>query len=165
MDTVMQFHGHWLGEMEQLASTAPRKGVANQNTNPNPNNKQEPQVKGLQANQPNDAASTAQAEKARKASVPCRFFGKKDSGCSKGKNCVFKHDWSGIPEKPPGASHAPVWVTFPRIAQTTEECKHARWYFRNQRRRHQAQELLNPPLWSRLRPHVRSQDPHEGLRG
>ena len=101
MDTVMQFHGHLLGEMEQLASTAPRKGVANQTSNPNANNNQEPQVKGLQANQPNDAASKAEAEKARKASIPCRFFGKKDSGCPKGKNCVFKHDWTGIPEKPP----------------------------------------------------------------
>ena len=101
MDTVTQFHGHLLGEMEQLASTAPRKGVANQTSNPNANNNQEPQVKGLQANQPNDAASKAEAEKARKASTPCRFFGKKDSGCPKGKNCVFKHDWSGIPDKPP----------------------------------------------------------------
>ena len=101
MDTVMQFHGHLLGEMEQLASTAPRKGVANQTSNPNANNNQEPQVKGLQANQPNDAASKAEAAKARKASTPCRFFGKKDSGCPKGKNCVFKHDWSGIPDKPP----------------------------------------------------------------
>ena len=101
MDTVMQFHGHLLGEMEQLASTAPRKGVANQTSNPNANNNQEPQVKGLQANQPHDAASKAEAEKARKASIPCRFFGKKDSGCPKGKNCVFKHDWTGIPEKPP----------------------------------------------------------------
>ena len=101
MDTVMQFHGHLLGEMEQLASTAPRKGVANQTSNPNANNNQEPQVKGLQANQPNDAASKVEAEKARKASIPCRFFGKKDSGCPKGKNCVFKHDWTGIPEKPP----------------------------------------------------------------
>ena len=101
MDTVMQFHGHLLGEMEQLASTALRKGVANQTSNPNANNNQEPQVKGLQANQPNDAASKAEAEKARKASTPCRFFGKKDSGCPKGKNCVFKHDWSGIPDKPP----------------------------------------------------------------
>ena len=101
MDTVMQFHGHLLGEMEQLASAAPQKGVANQASNPNANNNQEPQVKGLQANQPNDAASKAEAEKARKASIPCRFFGKKDSGCPKGKNCVFKHDWTRIPEKPP----------------------------------------------------------------
>ena len=101
MDTVMQFHGHLLGEMEQLASTAPRKGVANQTSNPNANNNQEPQVKGLQANQPNYAASKAEAEKARKASTPCRFFGKKDSRCPKSKNCVFKRDWSGIPDKPP----------------------------------------------------------------
>ena len=112
MDTVMQFHGHLLGEMEQLASTAPRKGVANQTSNPNAANNQEPQVKGLQANQPNDATSKAEAEKARKASTPCRFFGKKDSGCPKGKNCMFKHDWSGIPDKPPACKSCAGWGHF-----------------------------------------------------
>ena len=73
--------------------------MADQNSNPNANNSQEPQVNGLQANQSHDSASKAEAEK--KAGVPCRCFGKKHSGCPKGRNCVFKHDESGILEKPP----------------------------------------------------------------
>ena len=35
---------------------------------------------------------------------------------------MFKHDWSGIPEKPPqGAGYVRVGVTMPRIAQTAKE--------------------------------------------
>ena len=75
--------------------------MADQNSNSNANNSQEPQVNGLQANQSNDSASKAEAEKARKAGVPCRCFGKKHSGCPKGRNCVFKHDESGILERLP----------------------------------------------------------------
>ena len=99
----MQFHGHLLGEMEQLASTAPRKGVANQTSNPNANNNQEPQVKGLQANQPLLAGSLAKRIRvAQRVRIACLSR-------------------AGFQTSPQGASHAPVWVTLSRIAQTAKE--------------------------------------------
>ena len=95
MDTVMQFHNHLLGEMEQLASLSPvRKGVVASSpsggTGPTPN----PKAKSLQTQgqDPND--------KPPKAKTPCMFFGKRDTGCSRGRKCPYLHSWDGVPDKP-----------------------------------------------------------------
>ena len=84
MDTVMQFHNHLLGEMEQLPSPSPiRKGVVASSpsggTGLTPNLK----AKSLQAQgqDPN--------EKPPKAKTPCMFFGKRDTGCSRGRKCPY----------------------------------------------------------------------------
>ena len=121
MDTVMQFHGHLLGEMEQLASTAPRKGVANQTSNPNANNNQEPQVKGLQANQPNDAASKAEAERLGKPALLAGSLAKRIRVAQRVRIACLSTIGAGFQTSPQGASHVPVWVTLPRIAQTAKE--------------------------------------------
>ena len=102
MDTVMQFHAHLLGEMEQLTSASPtRKGngsVGNSQSeaNNNGNNAQQgPRVKALQ---PNAQASPSAMSPDEKAATPCRHFGT-DKGCSRGSKCPFKHDWSKVQDQ------------------------------------------------------------------
>ena len=80
MDTVLQFHNHLLGEMEQLASLSPvRKGVVASSPSGGTGLTPNPKAKSLQAQgqDPND--------KPPKAKTPCMFFGKRDTGCSRGR--------------------------------------------------------------------------------
>ena len=95
MDTVMQFHNHLLGEMEQLASLSPvRKGVVASSPSGGTGLTPNPKAKSLQAQgqDPND--------KPPKAKTPCMFFGKRDTGCSRGRTCPYLHSWDGVPDKP-----------------------------------------------------------------
>ena len=95
MDTVMQFHNHLLGEMEQLASLSPvRKGVVASSPSGGTGLTPNPKAKSLQAQgqDPND--------KPPKAKTPCMFFSKRDTGCSRGRKCPYLHSWDGVPDKP-----------------------------------------------------------------
>ena len=81
---------------EQLASLSPvRKGVVasspSRGTGLTPN----PKAKSLQPQGPDPN------EKPPKAKTPCTFFGKRDTGCSRGRKCPYLHSWDGVPEKPP----------------------------------------------------------------
>ena len=116
-DTVMQFHGHLLGEMEQLASTAPQKGVANQSTNPTRSHeskvcrqisqmmqRQRRRPKGLGRPAVRAGSSVRRIQVAQRVRIAC-----------------LSTIGAGFQISPQGASHVPVWVTLPRIAQTAKD--------------------------------------------
>ena len=95
MHTVMQFHNHLLGEMEQLASLSPvRNGVVASSPSGRTGLTPNPKAKSLQAQgqDPNG--------KPPKAKTPRMFFGKRDTGCSTGRKRPYLHSWDGVPDKP-----------------------------------------------------------------
>ena len=97
MDTVMWFHNHVLGEMEQLASLSPvQKGVFASASTPSGGTglTLNPKAKSLQAqgSDPN--------EKPPAAKTPCMFFRKRDTGSTGGRKWPYLHSWDGVPDKP-----------------------------------------------------------------
>ena len=117
MDTVMQFHGHLLGEMEQLASTAPRKGVANQNTNPNANNNQEVcrQINQMMQHQ------KRRPKRLGRPAFRAGSLAKRIQVAQRARLVCLRMIGAGFQISLPGASHVPVCVTLPRIAQTAKQ--------------------------------------------
>ena len=117
LDTVMPFHGHLLGEMGQLASTAPRKGVANQNTNPNANNNQEVcrQISQMMQHQ------RRRPKRLGRPAFRAGSLAKRIRVAQRARLVCLRTIGAGFQISLPGASHVPVWVTLLRIAQTAKQ--------------------------------------------
>ena len=87
-ETTLDYYKHLQAEMELLAT-------ASTVTKPGPG----PKVRSVTSTeQPSSSPSTSSAPSAKAKAAPqkerpCRWFAKTDSGCRRGVDCTFSHDW------------------------------------------------------------------------
>ena len=108
METVESYYKHLLAECETLAVavSSTTSGVTTTTTRPEPRIRPmkpelttptppPPPLPSRSPSQNTSASGGEEAEKEKRASVPCRYFGKTYKGCARGSKCPFKHSWEG----------------------------------------------------------------------
>ncbi|CAE7357873.1 unnamed protein product, partial [Symbiodinium sp. CCMP2456] len=106
-DSVEKYYHHLLAECEAMAvASSTMTTVTTSTTTPVNAQKPEPRLRPLRTETPStppppprlpptDRGSGDEADRAAKAAVPCKFYGKTYKGCARGTRCPFKHSWEG----------------------------------------------------------------------
>ncbi|CAE7852708.1 unnamed protein product, partial [Symbiodinium microadriaticum] len=102
-ETIHAYHKHLLAEAEVLTTGAPRSAntsTATTEATRISSGDKPTKLKGLQATGEAEQAPKAKATPAPSSATAspklCRWFAKSDTGCKRGADCQFLHDWQGV---------------------------------------------------------------------
>ena len=92
-ETTLDFYKHLQAEMELLATAS---NVAKPNSGPKVRSATTTDQSA--SSTPASSSATAKPKASPQKEKPCRWFAKTDSGCRRGVDCNFSHDWGTTPK-------------------------------------------------------------------
>ena len=113
-DSVEKLYKHVMGECETLVTAMPLPTVSTTTTVVKPEAKLKPVKPEGRTTAPttssptqtrspsqNTSASGGEEDKEKRATIPCKFFGKTYKGCARLGKCPFLHSWEGLEKEKP----------------------------------------------------------------
>ena len=114
-ESVEKLYKHLMGECETLVTAVPVATVSTTTSLLKPEAKLKPVKPEVRPTTPtatasptqtrsssqNTSASGGEEDKEKKATIPCKFFGKTYKGCARLAKCPFLHSWEGLEKEKP----------------------------------------------------------------